>query len=144
MRALHPEAFLLELAEQEAQQGVVALLGGGDDGWQRLQGAQVGLELGEVRALHPAGQANAVAPGLAQRADHAAELGKARVRPRIGGHGPVGDAVQADDEEGPLGRRAGLGQLDGQAAAAGDQAEARHRLRPRGSAGRGAGWRRRG
>ena len=118
------ETFGLELVEEVAQEGVVAVAGGGDGAGEGLEAAEIGLEGREVGAGDLAGHADGVATGAAQGFEAPAELGDADVGAVEGLEGGVGEAAQANNEGGVAGGSAKGGQLDGEGAAAGDEAQA--------------------
>jgi hypothetical protein len=79
--AFDHEAFLLELGQQAAQQGVVALARGVDQAWDHGQAAQVGLEGREVRTIDDAGEAHRLAALVPQRLERLAELAQPDLDP---------------------------------------------------------------
>ena len=108
--ALDREAFLLELAHQEAQQRVVALARGHDGAGQPGQAAQVGLQRREIRPPDDAGEAQRLAAGVSASRTMRADLGDAGDLARMRVQRRIGEALQADDEIGPPGSPAVLGE----------------------------------
>jgi hypothetical protein len=142
--ALDGEAFLLELGQQAAQQGVVALAGGVDQGRDHGQAAQVGLDGREVGTIDDAREAHGLAALGPQRLEHLAELAQPDLDARIAGQDRFGRTSAGASRERPAGRLAVLGQFDRQGAAAGDQTKLAHSHVSRVPAGTAACWPRRG
>ena len=124
MGALDGEAFLAELVQDGAQQGVVPLTGLQDQLGQHGHAAEVRLEGGEVGSGHVSGQADRLAARGLQDPDAPAHLSQPDRLARKGLHVGIREAAQADDEERPAGLLAVPGDLQGQVAAPGDQAQA--------------------
>ncbi len=99
VRTLNVETLGLELADQEAQQGVVATAGRGDRPRQRLEPTPVGLEGREVRPLDDPGQADRFDTGGLERREALAQLGDARLDSVEGFERWVGHAFQSDHEQ---------------------------------------------
>jgi hypothetical protein len=126
MGAFHLEAGLLELADQQAQERVVALARRRNHSRQEQQAAEVRRQAGEIRPRHVAGQADRAAARSPQRLDAFADLGQPHRRPGVGRQAVASEPLQPDHEQRTPGAFAMLRDLHRQAAAAGDQSQLVH------------------